>query len=90
MFEALGFGVLDMECMSSVAREKWFISYKRLLGEERDLIKFEGVPRKAFRFGDRQSLPSLGTHVIPAWKAYTRPSPWLEEVCTRSSPRLGE
>ena len=45
------------------------MSYNRLLGEEIDLIKFEGVPRKASRFGDGKSLLSLGTYAIPAWIA---------------------
>ena len=33
------------------------------------MIKFEGVPRKTFRCRNRQSLPSLGRYVIPAWIA---------------------
>ena len=68
-FEALGCGVLDTARTVSVAGERWFISYKRLLGEERALIRFEGIPRKTFRFGNKQSLSSLGTYVIPAWIA---------------------
>ena len=39
------------------------------MGEERDLIRFKGVPRNTFRFGNRRSLPSLGTYIIPAWIA---------------------
>ena len=65
-FEAQGCGALDTACTSSVAGKKWFASYKRLLGKDKDKIKFEGVPKKRFKFGNRQSLPSLGTYVIPA------------------------
>ena len=67
--EALGCGVLDTACRASVAGERWFMSYKRLLGEERELIRFEGISRRTFRFGNRQSLSSLGTYIIPAWIA---------------------
>ena len=41
IFEAQGCGALDMACTSSVAGKKWFTSYMRLLGEDRDKIIFD-------------------------------------------------
>ena len=60
---------LDTACTSSVAGKKWLKSYKKLLGKGKDGAIFEGIPYKRFRFRNRQSLPSLGTYVIPAWIA---------------------
>ena len=55
--------------MASVAGERWFMSYKRMLGEEKVMIRFEGILKRIFRFSNTQGLSSLGTYTIPAWIA---------------------